>query len=75
MRDVLHEATPAEMEQARRDCKVIAELAEASMAIDWHAVRKALNVRRTSSAQPPAPIDFFLKQWRISPRAPWLCPS
>ena len=63
MRDVLLEATPAEMEQARLDCKVIAELAEASAAIDWHAVRKALNVQRTSSAQPPAPNDFFLKQW------------
>jgi hypothetical protein len=64
MRDVLREATPAEMEQLRRDCKVIAELAEASKAIDWLAVRKALNVQRTSSAQPLPPVDFFLKQWR-----------
>jgi hypothetical protein len=64
MRDVLREATSAEREQARRDCKVIAELAEATKAIDWHAVRKALNVQRTSSAQPPAPVDFFVKQWR-----------
>jgi hypothetical protein len=64
MRDVLREATPAEMEQARDDCKVVEELAEASKAIDWFAVRKALNMQRTSSGQPPAPVYFFVKQWR-----------
>ena len=64
MRDVLREASPEEMEQARRDWKAIAALAAASKAIDWHAVRKALNVQRTSSAQPPAPVDFLLALWR-----------
>jgi len=64
MRDVLREASPEEMEQARRDWKAIAALAAASKAIDWHAVRKALNVQRTSSVQPPAPIDWLLAGWR-----------
>jgi hypothetical protein len=64
MRDVLREASVAEMEQARRDWKAIGALAAASKAIDWHVVRKALNVQRTSSAQPPAPVDYLLAVWR-----------
>jgi hypothetical protein len=74
MRGVLREATPAEKEQARRDCRVIEELAEASKGIDWLAVRKALNVQRTSSAQPLPPVGFLLKQWRnFAARAVILC--
>jgi hypothetical protein len=62
--DVLRGASTAEMEQARRDWKAIAQLVEASEAIDWHVTRKALNVQRTSSVQPPAPADFLLRLWR-----------
>jgi hypothetical protein len=57
-------ASIAEMEQSRRDCKKIAEMVAASHAIDWHTVRRALNVQRTSSAQPPAPVDFLVALWR-----------
>jgi hypothetical protein len=64
LRDILASASTAEVDQARRDWKLIAQLAEASEAIDWHATRKALNVQRTSSAQPPAPADFLFALWR-----------
>jgi hypothetical protein len=73
MREILREASPVEMEQARGDWKVIAELVEASKSIDWHAVRKVLDVQRTSSAQAPAPVDLFLALWRnFSVRAAFL---
>ena len=59
LRGVLSQATAGEIEQARRDWRAIARLFEMSRAIDWRAVRKALKVQSTSSAQPPAPVDFF----------------
>jgi hypothetical protein len=37
-----------------------------STTIDWHAVRGALNVQRTSSVQPPAPADFLISIYRNS---------
>ena len=64
MRAVLAGASNSEMEQSRRDCKKISEIVAASRGIDWHAVRKALDVQRTSSAQPPAPFEFLVSMWR-----------
>ena len=64
MRAILGDASIAEMEQSRRDWKKIGEMVAASDRVDWHAVRKALNVQRTSSAQPPAPVDFLIALWR-----------
>jgi hypothetical protein len=64
LRDILAGAGTAEMEQSWRDWKFIAEMAEASEAVDWHATRKTLNLQRTSSAQPPAPADFLFALWR-----------
>jgi hypothetical protein len=64
MRAILGDASNSEMEQSRRDWKKISEMVAASRGIDWHAVRKTLDVQRTSSAQPPAPIDFLLSMWR-----------
>jgi hypothetical protein len=64
LREILRGAGTGELEQARRDCATIAQLVEASEAIDWHVTRRALDVQRTSSVQPPAPADFFLALWR-----------
>jgi hypothetical protein len=64
MRAVLYDTSNSEEEQSRRDWKKISQMVAASRSIDWHAVRKTLDVQRTSSAQPPAPIDFLLSIWR-----------
>ncbi len=64
LRGILSQANAGEIEQARRDWSAIARLFEMSRAIDWRAVRKALNVQSTSSAQPPAPADFFRAVWQ-----------
>jgi hypothetical protein len=64
LRGILRQAKTEEIEQARRDWRAIARLFEMSRAIDWRAVRKALKVQSTSSAQPPAPADFFRAVWR-----------
>jgi hypothetical protein len=53
----------AELEQARRDWAMIAQLIDVSGATDWRGVRKALHVERTSSAQPIAPVDFLIALW------------
>jgi hypothetical protein len=64
LRGILRQAKTEEIEQARRDWRAIARLFEMSRAIDWRAVRKALKVQSTSSAQPPAPADFFRAVWQ-----------
>jgi hypothetical protein len=64
MRTILGDASSEEIGQSLRDWQKIAEMVAVSDGIDWHAVRKVLNVQRTSSLQPPAPIDFLLALWR-----------
>ena len=49
---------------------MIVEFIDASDAIHWRAVRKVLQVERTSSAQPIAPVDFLIALCVISTRAP-----
>jgi hypothetical protein len=63
LREILTRANDAELEQAREDWRSISKLAEMAEAIDWHHTRTIIDARRTSSVQPPAPIDFFLSIW------------
>jgi hypothetical protein len=64
MRAIVADTSVAENEQSRRDWKQVAEMVTLSDGTDWHAVRKMLNVQRTSSGQPPSPVDFLLALWR-----------
>jgi hypothetical protein len=61
---ILSEATSAEMETARQDCRELERLATATGAVDWRSARKHLGVERGRSAQPVAPIDFLVPLWR-----------
>jgi hypothetical protein len=61
--EILRGASAEELEQARRDWAMIAQLIEASGTTDWRSVRKSLHVERTSSAQPIAPVDFLIALW------------
>jgi hypothetical protein len=58
--EIVNDASQEELDQARRDWRLITELADEAEAIDWLAIRRSLNVLRTSSAQPIAPIDLFV---------------
>jgi len=61
--EILRNASTDEVDQARRDWAMIAQLVDGSGAIDWRSIRKALHVERTSSAQPIAPADFLIALW------------
>jgi hypothetical protein len=42
LREVVEKASPDELEQARRDCRVIDHLAEVAAGVDWRAVMPAI---------------------------------
>lgn len=68
LRDILDKSAPADLEQARSDCKTFADLISMAEAIDWQKARAALDLPRQGMAEgrrgPIAPFERLVALWR-----------